>query len=99
AKLAVRTTGGYARVRTQFKTPIGRFEGIEEALTRMGGNLYMMDATRLLTTTAIDLGEKPAVLSGITKLHLTERGRQVVVDAMDILGGKGIMMGPSNFLG
>ena len=49
AKLAVRATGGYARVRTQFKTPIGRFEGIEEALTRMGGNLYMMDATRRLT--------------------------------------------------
>jgi acyl-CoA dehydrogenase len=99
AKLAVRASGGYARVRTQFHTPIGRFEGIEEALTRMGGNLYMMDATRMLTSTAIDLGEKPAVLSGITKLHLTERGRQVVVDAMDVVGGKGIMMGPSNFLG
>jgi acyl-CoA dehydrogenase len=99
AKLAVRAAGGYARVRTQFKTPIGRFEGIEEALTRMGGNLYMMDATRVLTAAAIDIGEKPAVLSGITKLHLTERGRQVVIDAMDVVGGKGIMMGPSNFLG
>ena len=99
AKLAVRTTGGYARVRTQFKTPIGKFEGIEEALTRMGGNLYMMDAARALTATAVDLGEKPAVVSGIAKLHLTERGRQVVNDAMDIVGGKGICMGPSNFLG
>jgi acyl-CoA dehydrogenase len=99
AKLAVRATGGYARVRTQFKMPIGRFEGIEEALTRMGGNLYMMDAARVLTAGAIDLGEKPAVLSGIAKLHLTERGRQVVIDAMDVVGGKGIMMGPSNFLG
>ena len=99
AKLAVRATGGYARVRTQFKTPIGRFEGIEEALTRMGGNLYMMDAARVLTAGAIDMGEKPAVLSGIAKLHLTERGRQVVIDAMDVVGGKGIMMGPSNFLG
>ncbi len=99
AKLAVRTTGGYARVRTQFKTPIGRFEGIEEALTRMGGNLYMMDAARMLTTSAIDAGEKPAVISGIAKLHLTQRGREVVTDAMDVVGGKGIMMGPSNFLG
>jgi len=99
AKLAVRATGGYARVRTQFKVPIGRFEGVEEALTRMGGNLYMMDAARTLTAAAIDLGEKPAVLSGIAKLHLTERGRQVVIDAMDVVGGKGIMMGPSNFLG
>ena len=99
AKLAVRAVGGYARVRTQFKTPIGRFEGVEEALTRMGGNLYMMDAARTLTASAIDLGEKPAVLSGIAKLHLTQRGREVVIDAMDVVGGKGIMMGPSNFLG
>ena len=99
AKLAVRAVGGYARVRQQFKTPIGKFEGIEEALTRMGGNLYMMDATRTLTAAAIDLGEKPAVISGIAKLHLTERGRQVVNDGMDIVGGKGICMGPSNFLG
>ncbi|MDE2359681.1 MAG: acyl-CoA dehydrogenase, partial [Betaproteobacteria bacterium] len=99
AKLAVRTTGAYARVRTQFKTPIGRFEGIEEALTRMGGNLYLMDAARMLTATIVDQGEKPAVLSGIAKLHITERNRQVINDAMDIAGGKGICMGPSNFLG
>jgi acyl-CoA dehydrogenase len=99
AKLAVRAVGGYAHVRQQFRTPIGKFEGIEEALTRMGGNLYMMDAARTLTAAAIDLGEKPAVISGIAKLHLTERGRQVVNDAMDIVGGKGICMGPSNFLG
>jgi acyl-CoA dehydrogenase len=99
AKLAVRAVGGYARVRTQFKMPIGKFEGVEEALTRMGGNLYMMDATRALTAWSVDLGQKPAVLSGIAKLHLTDRARQVVNDGMDILGGKGIMMGPSNFLG
>ena len=99
AKLAVRATGGYARVRTQFKTPIGKFEGIEEALTRMGGNLYMMDSARMMTAAAVDLGEKPAVISGIAKLHITERARQVVNDAMDIVGGKGICMGPSNFLG
>ena len=99
AKLAVRTTGGYARVRRQFRMAIGRFEGIEEPLARMGGNLYMMDATRQLTARAIDLGEKPAVLSGIAKLHITERARSVINDAMDIAGGKGICMGPSNFLG
>ena len=86
AKLAVRATGGYARVRQQFKTPIGKFEGIEEALTRMGGNLYMMDATRALTAHAVDLGEKPAVISGIAKLHLTERGRIVVDPDLSVRG-------------
>jgi len=99
AKLTVRTTGAYARVRTQFRTPIGRFEGIEEALTRMGGNLYLMDAARMLTASIVDRGEKPAVLSGIAKLHITERNREIINDAMDIVGGKGICMGPSNVLG
>ncbi|MGE5105024.1 MAG: acyl-CoA dehydrogenase [Betaproteobacteria bacterium] len=99
AKLTVRTTGAYARVRTQFKMPIGRFEGIEEALTRMAGNLYVMDAARMLTATFVDRGEKPSVLSGIAKLHITGRQREVINDAMDIAGGKGICMGPSNFLG
>lgn len=99
SKLAVRATGGYARIRRQFKIPIGKFEGVEEALTRMGGNLYMMDATRMLTAVAVDLGEKPAVLSGIAKYHLTERCRQIINDAMDVAGGKGVCMGPSNFLG
>ncbi len=97
--LAVRAVGGYARVRTQFKTAIGRFEGIEEPLARMGGNLYMMDATRMITAAAIDQGEKPAVLTAIAKYHITERARQIINDGMDVIGGKGICMGPSNFLG
>ncbi len=97
--LAVRAVGGYARVRTQFKTAIGKFEGIEEPLARMGGNLYMMDATRMLTVSAIDRGEKPAVLTAIAKYHITERARQSINDGMDIIGGKGICMGPANFLG
>jgi acyl-CoA dehydrogenase len=93
AKMVVRATGGYARVRTQFKTPIGKFEGVEEPLARMGGYLYSIDATRTLTAGMVDLGEKPAVLSAIGKYHLTERGRQIAIDAMDIAGGKGIPWG------
>ncbi len=99
SKLAVRATGAYARVRTQFRTPIGKFEGIEEALARMGGNLYLMDAARMMTAVAIDLGEKPSVISGIVKYHITERNRRVVNDAMDVQGGKGICLGPNNFMG
>ncbi len=99
AKLAARCVGGYARVRQQFKTPIGRFEGVEEALTRIAARTYLMDACRIMTAGAVDLGEKPAVASAIAKLHVTEMGRLVVNDAMDVLGGKGIMLGPSNFMG
>ncbi len=98
-KLAVRTVGGYARVRDQFKTAIGKFEGIQEPLARLGGNLYLCDAARVMTAGSIDLGEKPSVVSAIVKYHVTERARQSINDGMDILGGKGICLGPSNFLG
>ncbi|MGQ0525927.1 MAG: acyl-CoA dehydrogenase [Betaproteobacteria bacterium] len=99
AKLATLTTGAYGRVRIQFRTPIGRFEGVEEALARIGGHTYMMDAARIMTAGAIDSGEKPAVISAIVKYHLTERGRMVINDAMDVHGGKAICMGPRNYLG
>ena len=92
------TTGAYGRVRQQFRLSIGRFEGVEEAMARIGGNTYIMDAARVMTAGAVDLGEKPSVVSAIVKYHLTERGRQVINDAMDVHGGKGICMGPSNYL-
>ncbi len=98
SKLSALTTGAYGRVRQQFKLSIGRFEGVEEAMARIAGNVYVMDAARVMTAGAIDLGEKPSVVSAIVKYHLTERGRQVINDAMDVHGGKGICMGPSNYL-
>lgn len=99
SKVGVFATGAYARIRRQFGVPIGRFEGIEEVLARMGGNLYIMDATRIMTVAAVDHGEKPSVLSGISKYHCTELARKVGNDAMDIHGGKGIQLGPRNYLG
>jgi len=98
AKLSARTSGAYARVRKQFKMPVGKFEGVEEALARIGGNLYMMDATRVLTASAVDMGEKPSVISAVAKYHCTERSRSVIIDAMDVHGGKGICMGPDNYM-
>jgi len=98
-KLAARTSGAYGRVRKQFHVPVGKFEGVEEALTRIGGNLYVMDAARTMTAQAVDMGGKPSVISAIVKYHCTERGRAVINDAMDVHGGKGICLGPDNYLG
>ena len=99
AQLTARAVGAYARIRSQFKMAVGRFEGVEEPLTRIGAYTYMMDAVRKMTAGAVDLGEKPSVASAIAKYHVTERARQVVNDGMDVIGGKGICLGPSNFLG
>jgi acyl-CoA dehydrogenase len=67
-------------------------------LARIGGLTYMMNATRGFTTSALDNHEEPSVASAIIKYHLTERMRIVMNDGMDILGGRGISMGPTNFI-
>jgi acyl-CoA dehydrogenase len=99
AKLACRAAGAYARIRRQFKLPIGQLEGVEEPLARMAGITYQMEAARVMTCAAVDRGEKPSVLSAIVKQSLTERMRQVVNDAMDVQGGSAISLGPRNLLG
>jgi acyl-CoA dehydrogenase len=98
AQMATRICGAYATVREQFDTPIGRFEGIEEPLARIGGMTYLMTAARTLTCAALDLGEKPSVLSAIIKAYLTQGMREVVTDAMDIRAGAAIQRGPRNLL-
>ncbi len=99
AKFICRNSGAYARIRTQFNLPIGAFEGVEEVLARMAGTTYLMDAARQVTCAALDEGEKPAVISAILKYQLTESMRRIINDGMDIQGGSGICLGPSNYIG
>jgi acyl-CoA dehydrogenase len=98
AKLCARTTGAYARVRKQFKVPIGKFEGVEEALARIAGATYAVEAARRITACALDQGHEPAVISALLKYQSTERQRQAVNDAMDVHGGRTICEGPRNYL-
>ncbi|WP_271407839.1 acyl-CoA dehydrogenase [Pseudomonas sp. Q1-7] len=99
AKFTSLVTGQYCRIREQFNVPLAAFEGIQEAQARIAGNAWLMDSARILTASAVDLGEKPSVLSAILKYHLTERGRECIGHAMDVHGGKGIILGPRNYLG
>jgi len=96
---AALVSGAYARVRKQFHQSIGHFEGIEAPLARIAGNTYLCDAGLMMASSAIDQGEKPSVVGAILKYHTTERARQTSIDAMDIHGGKGICLGPNNYLG
>jgi acyl-CoA dehydrogenase len=99
AKMVTFATGAYARIRKQFNIPIGRFEGIEEALCKIAGLTYTSAATSTMTALAVDQGEVPAVPSAIAKMHATDMSRTIISNAMDIHGGKGIIMGPKNYLG
>ncbi len=98
-KAGALATGAYARIRKQFNMSIGRFEGVEAALARIAGRTYAGSALSRMTASAVDQGERPAVPSAIAKYHATEYAREVVTDAMDVHGGKGIILGPRNYLG
>lgn len=99
AKALSYAIGAYARVRKQFNVPIGEFEGIQELLARIGGLTYLVDATRTFAVGTLDQGIHSAVAAAIVKYHVTEISRSLAIDGMDILGGKGICLGPNNFLG
>ncbi|TCP12094.1 acyl-CoA dehydrogenase [Crenobacter luteus] len=97
-KVASFTTGAYARIRDQFGLPIGKFEGVDEAMARIGGFTYQMEASQDLALTGLDMGEKPSVLSAVLKYHNTERMRKALNDAMDVHGGRAVVLGPRNYL-
>ncbi len=99
ARLACRDVGAYARVRRQFGLPLARFEGVQEALGRMAGTTYWMEAARRFMLAGLEAGERPAVASAIVKHRLTEGMRRVVADAMDVRGGSAICLGPRNRMG
>jgi len=99
ARIGSIATGAYARIRKQFGMAIGRFEGVEEALARIGGYTYAISALSRATAAAVDRGEKPSVPSAIAKYHATELGREIAKDVMDVHGGKGVILGPRNYAG
>ena len=97
-KLAYRVLSAHANTRKQFGVPIGKFEGVEEPLSRVGGMVYYIEALRKYTISALDQGVKPPVVTAMTKYNATEFGRRAATDAMDVLGGQGLSMGPRNVM-
>jgi len=96
--LATRMTGAYAYVRQQFGMSIGKFEGVQEALGRIGAYTYSLEAMRVMTAGAIDLNLSPSVVTAIAKFHMTEMSRTLLNDAFDIHSGRAIQVGPKNYL-
>ena len=95
-KQAARVAGAHALIRKQFGLSIGKFEGIEEPLARIGGWAYAMEAARRYTNGGLDQGAAPAVVTAMMKYNMTELFRKAINDGMDILGGNAISRGPRN---
>jgi acyl-CoA dehydrogenase len=98
AKLAYRTASSHSLIRKQFGVSIGKFEGVEEPLARIGATTYALEAMRRFTLGALDKGVKPPVVTAMMKYQATEMGRKVVNDAMDVMGGAGISLGQRNLI-
>ncbi|MBS0349646.1 MAG: acyl-CoA dehydrogenase [Proteobacteria bacterium] len=98
AKAVTAASTAYARIRRQFNTYIGDFGGVQDHLAKMLSNTFIADSLRLFSVSQIDQGSHSATAAAICKYHTTERTRQVIQAAMDIHGGKGICMGPHNYL-
>jgi len=96
--LAAHSAGAYARIREQFKLPIGKFGGIQARLGPLAAESYAIDSARRLTCAGLDEGRSLSVISAIMKAHATFRMRGAVDDAMDIHSGKAVIDGPSNYL-
>lgn len=96
--LATRMTGAYAYVRQQFGMSIGKFEGVQESLGRIGGLTYSLEAMRVMTAGAIDLKLSPSVVTAIAKYHMTEMSRTLLNDSFDVHAGRAIQCGPKNYL-
>jgi acyl-CoA dehydrogenase len=98
SKYVTRVVSAHAAIRKQFGLPIGRFEGIEEPLSRIAGYTYLLEAMRRYTLGALDKGIKPPVITAMAKYTSTELSRKVINDGMDIVGGAAITRGPKNTL-
>jgi len=97
-KQALRVTSAYARIRRQFGIPVGIMEGVAEPLGEMVKRAYTFEASRRLTASMVDEGQRPAVISALLKYRTTEAMRDSVDDSFDIHGGRAIQDGPSNYL-
>ncbi|MDN6276023.1 MAG: acyl-CoA dehydrogenase [Psychrobacter sp.] len=92
------SVGAFAKVREQFKISVGKFEGVQDATSRMASNTYMLEAFRHLVTCGLNQGGTPSVMTAMAKYYATETMRSVVNDGMDVVGGRAVQMGPRNFL-
>lgn len=92
AASALREAIGHGLAREQFGQPLVAFQLIQEKLARMATELT---AARLLTYRAVwekDRGaERITAEAAMAKAYATEAAQRIVDDAIQILGGRGVM--------
>lgn len=98
AKKCALATGAYSYIRRQFDRSLCEFGGVQDKLANIVGNTYLIESVRNFSMSCLEDGQKSLVASGICKYHVTELGRIVIQDAMDVHAGKAICLGPKNYI-
>ena len=98
SKLLTVGVGGYAGLRKQFNRPIAEFEGVQCKLADMAIRTYEIHTLVEFMNSVLERKETPPVMSAIVKYQTTELARDVVNNAMDVMAGAAICMGPKNFV-
>ena len=96
SKFILNYTLNYSQWREQFKSPLYKMEGVKIKLANMILDTITATSGQGLFNTILDTGSRPPVLSGIMKYRTTEYGRNVLINAMDVLAGVAICRGPNN---
>lgn len=94
----VKYVSEYCNVRTQFKTPIGQMEGIREKTAEIFSNTFIMYCMQNLFNSILSQNINSSVLSAIMKREMTEYARININNAMDVVGGWGIIKNKNNIL-
>lgn len=82
----------YARERTQFGRPIGRFQLIQQMLVGMLGNIISMQTLVLRVSRMQDAGKMRDEHAALAKQWCAARCREVVQQARELMGGNGILL-------
>lgn len=97
-ELSLKTSIEYSLIRRQFKKPLYSFEGVGENIAYMASDLLEMKAMSDFHLGLLTCGLNPSISSAILKYHHTESLRKNINRAMDIHGGKTVMLGNKNYL-
>ena len=84
----------HARQRRQFGKPLGEFQLVQEKLARMATELTAARLMVYRAAHAADAGaERVTLEAAMAKLHATEGAQRIVDDAVQVLGGRGVLAG------
>lgn len=92
AKRAMDQAIKWSQTRYQFQRPLADFELVQQKIAHMAALTYAMDSVLYMTTGMLDRHDEDIMVeTAICKVFCSEMGWRAVNDAVQIMGGEGMM--------